>query len=116
LVVDLLPYRWRVGKPELALMALMHDAAEAYIGDMIKPIKIHFPKFSEIEDNIMRAIALKFDLKLEYMEVIKEYDNKAQQIEYDTFYAKTNHLNYLTPEQSNSCFIDKFYDLLTLRG
>lgn len=46
-------------KPMVALCALLHDAAEAYIGDMIAPIKILFPQFSHIENKIHRLICLK---------------------------------------------------------
>jgi hypothetical protein len=44
------------GDPYLALDCLFHDAAEAYIGDMKKPIKMQIPKFGEIEDRIDRAL------------------------------------------------------------
>ena len=111
LVVDLLPSRWRNHKPEIALAALLHDASEAYIGDMIKPLKIHLPKFSEIEDKITRVIFKRCSIDLRYLKTIKEYDKKAQQIEFDLFYKGVGGMNYLNPERSNHCFIQKFYDL-----
>lgn len=39
-----------------ALLALLHDAAEAYIGDMPKPVKDLFPQFSRMEEAILAAI------------------------------------------------------------
>ena len=45
--------------PELRRAAFLHDAAEAYMGDLVTPIKQHFPLFSEIEDRLLRVI---FDL------------------------------------------------------
>ena len=44
------------------LLGLLHDAAEAYIGDMVKPLKIHLPLFCEVEDRIMGVICECFDL------------------------------------------------------
>lgn len=44
------------GSPELALDCLLHDASEAYIGDMKKPIKVQLPAFEEIESRIDKAI------------------------------------------------------------
>jgi hypothetical protein len=45
---------------QLAFVGLMHDAAEAYIGDVPSPLKDHLPKFQEIEDHLMSAIAARF--------------------------------------------------------
>lgn len=46
---------------QCARTALFHDASEAYVGDMVSPLKARFPLFSEIEDQILRAIMEKFD-------------------------------------------------------
>ena len=45
---------------ELRLFNLLHDAAEAYLGDLIRPIKIVVPQFQELEDVISRLVYLKF--------------------------------------------------------
>lgn len=42
--------------PAFALHALLHDAAEAYIGDMPAPVKAQFPEFSLMESAIMLAV------------------------------------------------------------
>lgn len=42
--------------------ALMHDAAEAYISDLAAPIKLLLPKYIEIEENVLKIIAKKFEL------------------------------------------------------
>ncbi len=49
---------------EHALWGLLHDAAEAYIGDMVAPIK-RLPEmepFRALERRVQRAIRLKFEL------------------------------------------------------
>lgn len=44
----------------LALAALLHDAAEAYLGDMVKPLKGLFPEFARIEAAVMEIIGKRF--------------------------------------------------------
>lgn len=43
-------------------VALLHDATEAYIGDMVRPLKVCLPEFAEIELGVWRAVASSFDL------------------------------------------------------
>lgn len=47
---------------KLALTLLMHDAAEAYIGDVTRSVKRAVPLFKEIEQGVMAAINEKFGL------------------------------------------------------
>ena len=47
--------------PDLALLGLMHDAAEAYLGDVPTPLKKSLPAFCEAEDKLMLVIADEFD-------------------------------------------------------
>ena len=49
---------------EQRLAALLHDAAEAYLGDMVKPLKNLFPAFSEIETQVMAIIGQRFGIEL----------------------------------------------------
>ncbi len=48
--------------PEDALAALLHDAPEAYIGDMVSPLKAMLPAFQHIEERIWLAIAERFGI------------------------------------------------------
>jgi 5'-deoxynucleotidase YfbR-like HD superfamily hydrolase len=45
------------------LWALMHDAAEAYVGDLPKPIKDFIPDFEHAELNIQRVIQDKYQIE-----------------------------------------------------
>ena len=47
---------------ELALWALLHDAAEAYIGDMVRPLKINMPAFVALDELVTAAVARRFAL------------------------------------------------------
>lgn len=55
IVAGLVPKRFR-------LAALLHDAAEAYMGDMVKPLKQLFPMFSAIEAKVMAAIGARYGI------------------------------------------------------
>ncbi len=47
----------------VALWGLLHDAAEAYVSDVARPIKPFIVGFNEIETRIMQAVRQKFGLK-----------------------------------------------------
>lgn len=61
---------------EDALWGLLHDAAEAYVGDMIRPLKNHMPAYHEAENTVMVAIAERFGLKGDMPDSVKEADNR----------------------------------------
>lgn len=60
--------------PRLHLTALMHDAAEAYIGDMPRPLKQQLPQFRAIEARIEQTLAGVFGLIYPWPEAIKQVD------------------------------------------
>lgn len=56
------------------LAVLLHDAAEAYCGDMVKPLKQLLPKYRKIEDAIQEHIRKSLGGSAD-PEVIKRYDH-----------------------------------------
>lgn len=66
-------------KPRYAIEALLHDATEAYMGDMISPIKKIIHAFSSIEDTLARAIYRRFGVRSSKTSHanIKKIDTKA---------------------------------------
>ena len=47
---------------EHALWGLLHDACEAYVGDVVKPLKNQLPHYTQIEELHQRAICERFGL------------------------------------------------------
>lgn len=63
-------------RPSLALTGLLHDASEAYIADVARPVK-RLPEmkgYMLLEENIEKAIAEKFGLSYPWHEDIKAAD------------------------------------------
>lgn len=47
----------------VTLGCLLHDASEAYIADIIRPVKIHLEHYLEMEEMFLKAIFSKFGLE-----------------------------------------------------
>lgn len=58
------------------LAGLLHDASEAYLTDVAKPIKPFLENYMDIEDRIMKAIAKKFGFKYPLNKSVKLADNQ----------------------------------------
>lgn len=69
--------------PELAWWGLMHDAAEAYLGDIAAPIKRLVPDIKDLEIKLECVIAAKFNRNCAWFErpLIKDADIYALAIE-----------------------------------
>ena len=62
----------------IQLGCLLHDGAEAYLADLIRPVKQFMPKYYEIEDRFLDVIYTKFglpDLTEEELAQIKDIDD-----------------------------------------
>jgi hypothetical protein len=90
--------------PEVVAWALMHDASEAYVGDVIRPIKrsllvwdgsgVDEPEvFKEIENRLHQLIAERFGLPWPMPEAVHEIDNRMLVTEayYLTNYEREEH-------------------------
>ena len=64
--------------PRLSYQALMHDAVEAYIQDLIRPLKLNMPGYMPLEDEWTRYVCSQFHIPCEHNSVIKQADRAIQ--------------------------------------
>lgn len=60
--------------PQDAYQGLMHDAPEAFVGDMAKPLKVMLPEYSVIEKRVEAAVFERFKVAVPLPSTIKEAD------------------------------------------
>lgn len=63
----------------MQLACLIHDASEAYISDIIRPVKVHLSNYMEIEERIMDKIWRRFGLD----DLTEEENRRWKQIDDD---------------------------------
>lgn len=71
--------RWLHGVGEshaVQKWALLHDAAEAYLVDVPRPVKPFLPGYKEAESAVMLAVAQRFGLSGDMPSVVKDADNR----------------------------------------
>ena len=99
----------RVIESTLELAALLHDASEAYLLDMPRPIKYQIPQYREIEDKLMRVIAAKFGFEYPLHLIVKDVDNMALKQEWRIFFdSGITSFPELTRKEVRENFLDYF--------
>lgn len=109
------------------LEMLMHDAAEAFIGDMPKPIKQLLPKFIELEQQLENVIVEAFGLRVseDTINAIKDFDRRILKTEKQTIWPRDKaqwagfneikalpvELHFLPSHTANDLFLDMFFEL-----
>jgi len=61
---------------EDAMWGLMHDAAEAYLQDVARPVKQYLFTYVQMENKVMKVIADKFHLQLPIPQEVLEMDDR----------------------------------------
>jgi len=61
--------------PEYKLWGLLHDAGEAYVVDIPRPLKRFLTNYAEIEKGVMNAVCDKFDMARKMPDEVKRVDN-----------------------------------------
>lgn len=110
---------------EYALDALLHDASEAYVADLPKPLKTLLPDYCRIEDQVMRRIADEFGIQYPFHQSIKDADvamlfaernqllstPPMQWTDEDTVPANVK-IQCWQPRLAKQVFIDRLFELL----
>lgn len=66
-----------ISPPEHRLWALLHDASEAYLGDVASPLKTLLPQYRELEEKFQKVIAGRFGLSWPIPACVKHADRVA---------------------------------------
>lgn len=108
-----------------SLEALLHDAQEAYVGDMSTPLKSMLPGYKEIEDKIESVIRSMFGLPSKQSPEVKQADLKMLATERRFFGLDDGTkwpildgivpldvvIDAMTPEQAKKEFLKRFVEL-----
>lgn len=104
----------KMAPEEHQLAALLHDASEAYLGDIAKPIKDLLPAYREIEDRLMRVIAKKFGFQWPLHEIVKKLDYEMLVEEWENKVLEHAHWN-MDEKQAYIRFLDRYIVLTNER-
>lgn len=114
---------------EYALCALLHDATEAYVGDVTRPLKQLLPSYSDIEQRVWIAVADKFRLPHDLPMCVKHADNIALVTErrdclmpcehrwdgsLDAVPLRPEPIRALPPTLAREAFIKRYADILSV--
>jgi len=117
--------------PKLQLWGLLHDASEAYLNDITRPLKRTLPGYAAIETKMMSAICEKFGLPLEMPVEVKRADNQMIAAEFrdlfgdapedylnwsDGFFAARTRVLPCSPDVAKHQFLLRFEDLMARRA
>lgn len=69
-------YVSRLSPPDWRLQGLLHDASEAYTGDLITPLTQAVPQLRELKNKIEDLVARKFDIPWPESPEVKRVDKK----------------------------------------
>ena len=109
----------------LARWGLLHDAAEAYVGDVSAPLKSQLPAYNRIEKRVALTVFSRFGLELDRVpEAIKHMDlvmlmSEAKAMlgpapmkwQVDAEPLRKWKPRYLTPAQAKAEFLSMFHEL-----
>jgi len=95
--------------------ALMHDASEAYLLDMPKPIKVELSEYNAIEDNLMKVIAKKFGFEYPKSPAVEYIDHYMLKWEWERIMLKRKTketefppIKCLSAKQAKIAFLNAF--------
>ena len=108
----------------LAMEALLHDASEAFIGDVSTPLKRLLPEYKVIEERIEQDVCRRFDLPYPLTPAVKYADKQAFYVEKEQVMGNLNSLEYLNgvekPDikikflnhtEAKTAFINRYFEL-----
>lgn len=111
-----------------ALVGLLHDASEAYCGDVASPLKRLIPDYRRIEDRVQEAIANHFNLPFPFPKEVHVADKRAYLTErrmitdgtdalWHTEFKPSSKVKIVgfTPAQAKSLFLNRYKELTNVK-
>lgn len=115
----------KIVPPSDALAGLLHDAAEAFIGDVSRPLKQLLPDYKQIEKRVEAAVLARFGLdsipdSVKEADIImlatEQRDLMAPHDDEWALIAKVkpllDRINPLTPFEAKSEFLERYFEIL----
>lgn len=102
---------------EFKLQALLHDASEAYLLDIPRPIKQGLRNYKEIEDKLMILISEKFGFNYPLEKSVKRVDEELLQFEWEHLMLKKPLIsNFVcwSPEYAKEKFMETYTKLINV--
>lgn len=99
---------------EYKLQALLHDASEAYLLDIPRPIKQRLRNYKEIEEKLMTLIGEKFGVKYPLEKPVKQIDNELLEFEWNHIMLKkplADSFVCWSPAYSKERFLNRYAEL-----
>jgi len=114
---------------EYALAGLLHDAAEAFVGDVARPLKQLLPDYKEIEKRIERVVLGKFGLSLPLPSCVKQADLVLLATEQECLMPRHRdqwaclqgisstgeEIIPLPPQKAEKLFLNRYYEIVSAR-
>jgi uncharacterized protein len=111
--------------PSYKIEALMHDAAEAFLGDVTRPLKQLLPQYKKIEKSVEKAIFARFGLDYSCLVSFKKIDLSVLAAEQEQIMpAGTDYwtsesevtpapivVNFLSPSDATQKFLETYENL-----
>jgi 5'-deoxynucleotidase YfbR-like HD superfamily hydrolase len=95
----------------LRLVGLMHDATEAYLGDVVRPLKRILPGYIALEKSMWTAIALRFGLPLEMPAAVRFADRVLVATELRDLLVPDEHAGAAAPYARHLMLEDRIHPL-----
>lgn len=100
---------------EHKLAALLHDASEAYLIDVPRPVKQQLANYKQIEDRLMTVIAQKFGFRWPLHHYIKKADEDMLRREWECLMLQRDvwkPIDLWDQDQAKGKFLDKYHSLI----
>ena len=110
--------------PEDAMAALMHDASEAFIGDVSTPLKSLLPDYKSVEHRVEQAVWSRLGLPPTLPPSVKVADRRALAVEQRVCMGNGDEwgngepsdedcalIRFLSPEDARAAFLDRYHHI-----